>query len=191
MTAERYASLTDLQARLTERPSQTSALVSLLDTASAAVEDYCHRVFTLDAAASERVYVARLSELVTVDDVADPATAVVSTGSTSSWTMLAAADYWWGPVNSLTAGRPAEVLYATGAFPVSGAPSVKVFAKWGWPSVPAPVTEAVLLLASRLYARRSSPTGVAGFGDYGVVRVSSTDVDATGLLSGYVRPGIG
>jgi hypothetical protein len=48
------------------------------------------------------------------------------------------------------------------------------------------VQEAVLLLASRLYKRRQSPEGVAGWEDMGAVRVTSRDPDIERLIEQYV-----
>jgi len=45
------------------------------------------------------------------------------------------------------------------------------------------VQEAILLMASRLYKRRQSPEGVAGWDDLGVVRIISTDPDIVSLMS--------
>ena len=42
--------------------------------------------------------------------------------------------------------------------------------------------EAIVLLASRLYKRRQSPEGVAGWGDLGVIRILASDPDITRLL---------
>lgn len=42
--------------------------------------------------------------------------------------------------------------------------------------------EAIVLLASRLYKRRQSPEGVAGWSDLGVVRITSEDPDIARLL---------
>lgn len=42
--------------------------------------------------------------------------------------------------------------------------------------------EAIVLLASRLYKRRNSPEGVAGWGDLGVIRVVASDPDIHRLL---------
>ena len=42
--------------------------------------------------------------------------------------------------------------------------------------------EAIVLLATRLYKRRNSPEGVAGWGDLGVVRVIANDPDVARLL---------
>jgi hypothetical protein len=44
------------------------------------------------------------------------------------------------------------------------------------------VVQAVLLLASRLYKRRQSPEGVAGWEDMGAVRVVARDPDIERLL---------
>lgn len=44
------------------------------------------------------------------------------------------------------------------------------------------VQEATLLLASRLYKRRLSPEGVAGWADLGVVRITAQDPDIDRLL---------
>lgn len=44
------------------------------------------------------------------------------------------------------------------------------------------VQEAIILLAARLYKRRQSPEGVAGWGDLGVVRIITSDPDISRLL---------
>lgn len=49
------------------------------------------------------------------------------------------------------------------------------------------VQEAILLLASRLYKRRQSPEGVAGFGgDGGVVRILAGDPDIADMLERHL-----
>ena len=47
---------------------------------------------------------------------------------------------------------------------------------------PATVDEAILLLASRLYARRNTPEGFASWPDLGIVHVEASDPDFTMLL---------
>lgn len=51
------------------------------------------------------------------------------------------------------------------------------------------VAEAILLMASRLYARRNSPEGVAGWGDLGVIRVIAADPDIEALLVRHIDYG--
>lgn len=183
---ERYASLDSLAARLTDRASERSLLSSLLDAASEAVEAYAGRVFTLADSASARVFDCWRADRVQVDDIGSLTDLVVSTGRAG--TFAAFSDYWLRPNNALALGRPFEWVRSESAFTVAEFPTVQVVARWGWPSVPADVSEATLLVASRLYSRRASPTGVAGFGDYGVVRITSSDADVARLLDPYTRP---
>jgi hypothetical protein len=50
------------------------------------------------------------------------------------------------------------------------------------------VQEAILLMASRLYKRRQTPEGVAGFGGEGaVVRVVAADYDVASLLELHIN----
>jgi hypothetical protein len=54
-------------------------------------------------------------------------------------------------------------------------------------SVTAPeVVQAVLMLAARLYKRRQSPEGVAGWDDMGAVRVMARDPDIDRLIEQHV-----
>jgi hypothetical protein len=52
---------------------------------------------------------------------------------------------------------------------------------------PAGVRLGVLMQANRLQKRRTSPEGVAGFGELGVVRISSFDADVESLLLPYLK----
>lgn len=45
------------------------------------------------------------------------------------------------------------------------------------------VREAILMMTSRLFRRRLTPEGVAAFGEFGAVRVSSVDPDIERLLT--------
>jgi hypothetical protein len=65
--------------------------------------------------------------------------------------------------------------------------TLQVTARWGWSSVPIEVYEACLLKAAALYKRRDSVQGVAGFGDFGVVRIGRSDPDVIDLLGPYRR----
>lgn len=49
-----------------------------------------------------------------------------------------------------------------------------------------PVAQGVLLHAARLYKRRQSPEGIAGWNDIGVVRIVATDPDIARLYERYV-----
>jgi hypothetical protein len=49
------------------------------------------------------------------------------------------------------------------------------------------VIEAVLLLAARLYKRRQSPEGVAGWDEMGAVRIIARDHDIERLLEQHIQ----
>jgi hypothetical protein len=54
--------------------------------------------------------------------------------------------------------------------------------------VPEPITQAVIIQASRIFKRYDSPLGVAGFGDLGAIRVTrALDPDVAQLVEPYRR----
>lgn len=55
------------------------------------------------------------------------------------------------------------------------------------PPAPASLGQAVRLMTARYYARRSSPSGVIEFGDFGPARVPAVDRDVETLIGPY-RP---
>jgi hypothetical protein len=56
--------------------------------------------------------------------------------------------------------------------------------------VPDDLAEAALLLTARLFRRRLSAEGVAGFGEFGAVRVTRVDPDIEMLITPYRSWGI-
>jgi hypothetical protein len=93
-------------------------------------------------------------------------------------------------VNSLAKGSPITMIRPIGIyFQTTVAPAyLQVTAKWGWPSVPSPVTSACILLAGRLVKRGDSLLGVAGFGDLGAITVRAIDPDVERMLRPYRNP---
>lgn len=65
------------------------------------------------------------------------------------------------------------------------ATEVTVSGVWGWPAVPTAVKQACLIQVSRLAKRPDSPLGVAGFGEFGVVKLSPLDPDVKAMLQPY------
>jgi hypothetical protein len=71
---------------------------------------------------------------------------------------------------------------------LNGEALVKITGIWGWPSVPITIKQATIIQASRIFKRLDSPLGVAGFGDLGVMRVSSAlDPDVAQLVMPFRR----
>lgn len=189
-----YATLPELKAarRITDAADDT-ALQKALATASRAIDRKTGRRFYLDASPSARVfnpYGRVVDGKVLVDDIGSATGLIVEIGSGTSWT--AVTDYETTPDNALTKGQPVTGLLRTsGWWAYSSADRIRITAKWGWPAVPDEISQATLLLANRLFMRKDSPEGVAGFDSIGVVRMSRWDPDVETLVGPYVLPGIG
>lgn len=191
-----YATLTELKSQLGILDVNEDTLLNkALGTASRAVEKWCgNRVFSLDVSATARVYVPKANYELFIDDVGTLTGLQVETGSGGVYSVLAATNYEATPTNALVRGEPITSLFDlnyTGVFWAGGvSPRVRVTAQWGWPAIPDEISQATLLVAARLYRRKGSPEGVAGFGDLGVVRVARVDPDVEALLSDFKRTAI-
>lgn len=168
-----------------------------LDAAVRSVNDVCGRVFTLGDTATPRVL--RTARRVVVDDdgprllVPDIGSLdglVVEVGRAGSWQDITSG------VEPIRDGDddpdwPWTSLLRPGGWPVGGGTRVRITARWGWPAVPEAVVMATVLQASRLWKRRSSPEGVAGSAEWGVMRVTRADPDVAAQLQSLVLPGFG
>lgn len=174
-----------------------------VDAASRRIDNICSRSFSQDADVSPRRYFAQDIWTVEVDDFATTTGLIVAVdffGSNSYTTVITAPNYQVEPVSGIvngTEGWPYNKIRLpftnTGFgswFPTYEWQGVQITAKWGWPTVPTPVQQACLLLAAGLWKRKDAPFGVAGFGDYGAVRIRE-DPDALALLGPYRRFAVG
>jgi hypothetical protein len=165
-------------------------LEDALATATREIETHCDRQFNDSGSATARVFHPDSMCLTPVDDFHTTAGLIVRTdsgGDGSYATTWDAADYQLEPLNGIMDGLPGwpyNKIRAVSSkyFPTChrGAhdrrvtarrASVEVTATWGWAAVPDPVRQACLILAAETFKLRSAPFGVAGFGEYGVVRV--------------------
>lgn len=85
------------------------------------------------------------------------------------------------------ASGPVWRFYSNSALPtIHRRPGVQITATFGWPRVPSNVKQACLILAEELFKVKDAPFGVAGFADYGAVRVRENPKVAS-LLQNYTR----
>jgi hypothetical protein len=189
-----YCTLSELKSvmRINDTVDDTM-LEARITEASRVIDQHCDRRFYADANATARLYVPPVSDLVMVDDISTTTGLVVkidSNGDGTYATTLTASQYQLEPVNGLAKGSPVTMIRAINtAMPIRSAPAgVQVTAKWGWPSVPSPVTSACILLAGRLVKRGDSLLGVAGFGDLGAITVRAIDPDVERMLRPYRNP---
>jgi hypothetical protein len=120
--------------------------------------------------------------MVMVDDIASTTGLIVELGNIGGGTYGTVTGPNFGPDNALAMGQPIQWIGIPYTALLGTIDSIRVTARWGWPSIPAEVEMATRLLASRLYKRKDSPQGVIASADWGAVRVSRTDPDVYALI---------
>ena len=123
-----------------------------------------------------------------VDDISSGTGVTVEGGIAASGLYASLALFTTGPENATALGMPITMVYAADTF-FTGIDTVRVTARWGWPTVPSEVEYATRMLAARLYRRKDSPQGVIASADWGSMRVSRTDPDVQALIAHLVLPG--
>lgn len=171
------------------------------DAANRAVCEYAGRTFDKTATedASARLFRTRDQIRAVVDDFWETSELIVETddGDTgnfaTTWTLDD--DFILEPLNGLMGGQPhsfTTIVALRRSFPIwNRRPGLRVTAAWGWEDTPDPVFEATLIKGARLFKRKDSADGIAGFNDVGVIRVSAReDPDVVGLLGPFRHPRI-
>ncbi len=195
-----YASLADLKAalRITDAVDDV-ILQAALDAATTAIDDHCNRTFVADGAASIRYFDVDDRRIV-VDDIYTVTGLIVSIRGAVIPVAVenVSAGYVMEPRNALAHGEPFTSIRYEGAWMDGGWPLISlaprttaaITARWGYAAaIPGTVSQACLLQASRIFARRLSPYGVAGSPDLGseIRLLAKVDPDVAVLLAGKVR----
>ncbi|HEX6968106.1 MAG TPA: hypothetical protein VF174_04730 [Micromonosporaceae bacterium] len=191
-----YATRDELKARMDiTDTADDDRLDDALAAASREIEAWCDRQFNKATVASARVFRPLSRWTVLVDDFHTTTDLVVATDTgddgtyATTWT---AADYELEPVNGVVSGQSGWPYYRIRAVGSHEFPcgrrrhTVRVTAQWGWAAVPGPVKEACLIVAEELFKLGDAPFGVAGFGEFGPVRVRMNS-RAQSLLAPYRR----
>jgi hypothetical protein len=196
-----YCTVAELREHLgDDRQALNEALLErAINASSRAIDLWTGRRFWLDGTVTARSYRPDLTDVAWVDDIGSTTGLVIATDTTGdgSWaTTWATTDYQLEPLNAAVSGT-GYAWWTIGAidrytFPVAARrPTLRVTALHGWSAVPDGVAEACLLKAASLFKRKDAPFGVAGFGEFGAVRITRRDGDVIELLHPYVRLGVG
>jgi hypothetical protein len=202
-----YIAVAELREEIGDTGSilDTDVIERAINAASRAVDNYCSggvpgsRRFWRDAVATTRVFRADSPTRAWVMDISTTTSLVVKTDEDGdgtyerTWT---SSDYQLEPLNQdVVAAGDTVTPYAwweivavdTLLFPVwvNQRAGLQVTARFGWSSVPDEVKRATLLKAVSLFKRKDAPFGVAGFGEFGAVRITRNDPDVVDLLSGF------
>lgn len=190
-----YATRDDLKRRLRIELLDTqddARLDTALDAASRDIERFTARQFNQETVASARTYEPLNSCVVRTDDFHTTTGLVVATDPTGDGSfskVLTPAQFELQPRNGVVDGQPGwpfwRIQTRSSLFPLEWeTATVQVTAQWGWTAVPAPIAEATLIQAEELFKLADAPFGVAGFGDFGPVRVRPNPKVAS-LIMGY------
>ena len=175
--------------------SEDAYIEDAIDAAEGEIDEYCGRTFVADGSATPRVYQPSTNVIVYTDDFYSLTGLVVkqdeSDDGTYATTLTITSEFIVignsAPYNAIRAVSSPFPRYT------SDRPTVQVTAKWGYKtSVPGAVQQAALILAARLFQRRSSPLGIAAgiVNDFGPIRITRQDPDMQRLLAGYRRIGV-
>lgn len=197
-----YCTDDQLRAQLGDGGSKLSATLidAAVEAASRAIDRHCGRRFWKDTGLATRTYSPLSPTYCFVDDIATKTGLVVSVGSdgvTFPTTLAIDTDYILEPRNAekfATSDFDAfaywQIRLIGSQFVVDSTRStLSVTATHGWSAVPPEVTQACILKATALFKRKDAPFGVAGFSEFGAVRIQQTDLDVIDMLSKYQLPG--
>lgn len=140
-----------------------------------------------------RIYTPQDSLITKIDDLISLTSLKVSSAADGVFDLtFKSSDLQLEPLNGLVGGIPVpfDQIRAVGDFtyPISGGEAtVQVTGVFGFPSVPAAIEQATVLLSARVFKRNDSPGGVMGMSDIGVVRVSFKDPDIERLIMPYKK----
>lgn len=202
-----YATVYELQAQIDPTrvadytAADDTAMEIAIEAASRWIDEQLGTRFY--ATTETRYYTADFSDLLWVDDLL----AVTTLKTDDDWDgtheiTWAASDYILEPRNNALRGRPYRQIRVNvngdQTFPRNVVDGVEIVGSWGYhngvsTTAPAPIRQACLLVAHRLWRRKEAIFGVAGTPGVGITTVQAkiqSDSDVMALLNGVeVRRG--
>jgi len=188
-----YISLSLLKSSLQIEDSLLDDFLELaIESASRQIDAACERTFyQVDGEA--RVFTPRDSFVCEIDDLRSLTSLKTSSDADGSFDVTwEAKDLQLEPLNGQASGVDTpftriravdEYLFTLDRLEAT----VQVTGDWGWPAIPTQIQQACLILSARLFERRNSPLGIAGFSDVGAVFVSKFDSDIDKLLMPFKK----
>lgn len=191
MSDPRYTTLEVLRSQTGVSSGDDARLSAALAAAEELIDVHCRRRFDavdpeIDAAVA-RVYPADGWPDLSIDDIVQVDTVEARSSTTGDWTALDADGWDLEPLNAAADGKPHTTLRLAS----SRYGQIRVTGWFGWPAVPAVVSQAALLQASRLYQRKNAAFGVTPVpsleGGAGMRLLAKLDADVENNLHGVRR----
>ena len=173
--------------------SENTPIDNAIAAAEAEIDQITGRTFEVPSGATAKTYIPFDDYTVYVNDIAQTTGLIVKTDTsldgTYDTTLTVTTDY---VLDGNTAPYRVIKRVDGSAWPRDryGRPTVQVTAFYGYGmAIPDQVKQCALVIAARLYQRKSSPLGFqAGSVDVGFVRISRTDPEVIALLRGLKLP---
>lgn len=193
-----YCTDTELESWIQDGSGANSAeLLLAIEAASRSVDKATNRQFGLVASAEDRYYTAEYDRrlrrwVIEIDDLMTATGLEINVDLDSDGIYDDEIDnYDLTPINASANSRPWTQIIVdpeSANLPTNALNGVKVTARYGWTTVPDTIKLATMIQASRLFARRNAPFGVAGNPEVGEMRLlEKLDVDLMTSVQSYVR----
>ncbi|NBW09905.1 MAG: hypothetical protein EBR82_17955 [Caulobacteraceae bacterium] len=158
-------------------------LEDVVTSVSRLIDNYCGRHFyqrtaearTFEADESDCLEFGPFNDLVSITTLKTD-----ENGDGTYETTISSSNYLLEPVNAAILGRPYRELELLNGVtwpipPASGRDYlIQITGTWGWPAVPPEVKQAARIMVAEVSKLADAPLGVAGYGEFGVFRVSSS-----------------
>jgi hypothetical protein len=185
-----YATLQQIKAAIGIADGFEDSLLEMaIESASRQIDSYTERVF-YNAGTAVRIYSPLDNYVLATDDFISLSKVETSEDGESFDTEWAATDWQAEPLNNLAGGLVTSYTQIRAVdnylFPIrEGEATARLTGVWGWSSVPIAVTQATIILGSRIFKRLDSPLGIIS-GELGSMRVGfRLDPDVQHLIEPY------
>jgi hypothetical protein len=183
---QRYCSVEELKSRLVITDTADDFELQLaVESACRSIDEVCGRYFwrgtDTRTYVPESIYGQQLDDIVSVttfktdqdgDGIYESTwtlgTDYALTVAPGKYNTAAKGEVW--PYTGFTILGPKFIPYT---WPWSHQDRIQVTGVFGWPAVPMAVKQAALIAAADLFRLKDAPFGVAGFGEFGVVRIQA------------------
>lgn len=192
MITNGYATLTQVKAAIGIADGFDDSLLEMaIESASRQIDSYTERYF-YNAGTAVKIfapidnYVCPTEDFITLSKVetSEDGDTFDTEWASDDWQQEPLNGRAGGLVTSFTQIRAVKDYY----FPyVNGEATVRITGTWGWSAVPIAITQATVILASRIFKRLDSPLGIIS-GELGSMRIGfRLDPDVQHLIDPYRR----
>lgn len=185
-----YCTLEQIKAAVRITDSVDDSLLEMaVESASRQIDSYTERFF-YNAGTATKIFAPLDNYVCATDDFISLTTVKTSEDGETFDTTWQTTDWQAEPLNGISGGIDTSYTQIRAVedylFPTRGGEAtVQIAGTWGWSSVPIAVTQATVILASRIFKRLDAPLGIIS-GELGSMRVGyKLDPDVQHLIEPY------